>query len=290
MKARPTLYASGPFVMYFPALARLFGSPLRAIIWQALAYSSRPGSDDAEMGYGALSDLTGIPERTLREHTKWLVEQGYLSRRRKSPMIATTVWTLEVAAVDAAGSADSIREPDPAGSADSIRGSAVSAGSMRQDLPDLDAAGSADSSFKKEELGGAVTYSGTEQQQPSTSSEDVKDEAHTPASQPGTVTRPVTTLPQFARAALGNLDNGAKAEWVSAWQTIAEQVTEETLWDPIGHLTRYFVRCKQLRKEPTPDEWMRWYTEDEAKARREYRIERENHRDAAQESHNPFWQ
>jgi hypothetical protein len=118
----------------------------------------------------------------------------------------------------------------------------------------------------------------------------VKDAAHTPASQPGTVTRPVTTLPQFARAALGNLDNGAKAEWVSAWQTIAEQVTEETLWDPIGHLTRYFVRCKQLRKEPTPDEWMRWYTEDEAKARREYRIERENHRDAAQESHNPFWQ
>jgi hypothetical protein len=244
------------------------------------------------MGYAALSQETGIPERTLRDHMRWLVDNDWLSQRRKSPMDATTVWTVNVARVDAAESAGSIRQPDPAGSADSIRQPADTADSTRQDSPTLDAAGSADSTYiREEEDGGDVAYSGSEQHQQK-SDEGVTDGV----SPPGAVTRHVTTeplsLPDFPWWAkqhylLSGLDEVAQSRWMQAWRTVAAQ--QGTSWTANDHLTLYLARCGELKKKPNPEEWIRWFAQDEQKAQQELRLRREE-KDQSQRPTNPDWQ
>jgi hypothetical protein len=40
-------------------------------------------------------------------------------------------------------------------------------------------------------------------------------------------------------------------------------------WDPGQNLTKYLARCKERKKKPNPDEWVRWFAEDDLKAQRE---------------------
>jgi hypothetical protein len=285
---RSTLLAHERFVVYYPSLARLLGHPIRAIVMQALWFE-RDDDDETVMGYALLSERTGVPERTLRDHMKWLCDQGWLSQRRKSPMDATTVWQVRANRVDAAGSADSIRTPDPAGSADSIRDPADSADSIRQDPPTLDAAGSADSSYKKEEElhGGDVTYSGTEQQ-PQVSDEGVTmNGAVAPPAHNAGVTNP--PFPWWARShhLLVDITPEEQHRWLRAWDTITAQIG--TSWDANGHLTHYLARCEELKKSPRPEEWVRWFAQDEQKAQQELRLRREQ-MDEAQRPGNPDWQ
>lgn len=92
-------------------------------------------------------------------------------------------------------------------------------------------------------------------------------------------------FPAFAKARLGDLPYDQRRAWLVAWESV-DSVARE--WDPAMNLTKYFARCRELRRQPQPDEWVRWFTEEELKARREAKAE-EAKREAEDETNERRW-
>lgn len=87
------LLLDGEFIAYYPALAkRLGGQPLRAIIVQALWFRRDRSTDETRMSYEDIGDMVGTSGRTVERQIKWLIENGYISRRRASAVDATSVF------------------------------------------------------------------------------------------------------------------------------------------------------------------------------------------------------
>lgn len=295
----------GHFVAYMPELARQMGNPIRAIILQALWFARDHNTDETTMSYAVLSERTGVSERTLRDHTKWLRDHGHLSSRRRSTMDATQVWSVHLDGEPGTGEDDA--DPDPADSAASSDGpetadpaastdapahtpaeTADPAASIRQISPHLDAADSAASLSVEEELttkndGGAVGEVPTEQQQRHNEC-DATDAG---------VPRAISPVPPFPRWATSHRlliqsTPQQQQDWWQAWVTVhgIESVQDRNL-----SLTHYLARCGELRKSPSPHEWVRWFTEDEGKERRRITAEQQRARqETAGRPTNPWFE
>lgn len=159
------------FIAYLPSLARDLGSPLRAIILQFLHFRARVSQDGkVVMTQAEIGQRVGIPERTLRDHLKWLLDHGHLRKSRVSRSDATSVWevTLDGNKSEQLYEHETIRQISPDRD-DAPSEEEPSHGQTGQkhvaDSAGSDAADSAGSSYKNPEEDAAVTYSGTEQQQ-----------------------------------------------------------------------------------------------------------------------------
>jgi hypothetical protein len=86
---------------------------------------------------------------------------------------------------------------------------------------------------------------------------------------------------------MANMTPDDQGKWLRAWRTVTSQIG--TSWDGNTHLTRYLARCEELKKIPRPEEWVRWFTEDEQKAQQELRLRREQV-ELADRPGNPDWQ
>lgn len=94
------LLLDGEFIAYYPALAKqLGGQPLRAIIVQALWFRRDRSTDETRMSYEDIGEMVGTSGRTVERQVKWLIENGYISRRRASAVDATSVFGVIVSAL-----------------------------------------------------------------------------------------------------------------------------------------------------------------------------------------------
>jgi hypothetical protein len=93
-------------------------------------------------------------------------------------------------------------------------------------------------------------------------------------------------FPMWARAALESVPPQQRTQWERAWRAICSLV--DTHWDPNLHLTKYLARCTELKREPTPSDWTRWFAEDEKDAADKAAQQRKAKKDNP--THNPYWE
>lgn len=105
--------------------------------------------------------------------------------------------------------------------------------------------------------------------------------------------RAIFPEPPFPRWAqehrlLRDLTGQPVMDWLAAWKTVhgIESVQDRNL-----SLTHYLARCGELRKQPSPHEWVRWFTEDEGKERRRIAAEQQRARqETAGRATNPWFE
>lgn len=74
--------------------------------------------------------------------------------------------------------------------------------------------------------------------------------------------------------------------WVAAWDTAQSFVTSAVEYDPQAHLAIYLSRCREERRKPRSDLWLRFFIEDRAKhviALREEQEQLDHHHETPQE-------
>jgi len=250
-----------PFVAYLPSLAVHLGSPLRAIILQALWFARNRVTGETRMPYEELTQRTGITDRTLRSHVKWLRENGHLSSRRSSRMDATQVWEVHldgevsVEVAESATSTDDPRESDDDHVAESatsdVAESATSSSKNKEpliDSPDADASPFVDGEVAGFE-GDLTSSSG------GSKPDAMKVEPTIPLMAP----RPFPLAEQDNLIAWFKVTNGDS--WVAAWNSAVASPTN-IHYDPQVHLAEYLIKCKDQNRQPRPDLWLKFFIED----------------------------
>jgi hypothetical protein len=137
-------------------------------------------------------------------------------------------------------------------------------------------------------LSGAIKKTNEEDQQELLSSPEsvgggVSDSTTEAPSQVGTAS---PEFPMWARAALESAPPQQRPQWVRAWRAVCSLV--DTHWDPNLHLTKYLARCTELKREPTPSDWTRWFAEDEKDAAEKASKQRQHDKDNP--TTNPYWE
>lgn len=102
--------------------------------------------------------------------------------------------------------------------------------------------------------------------------DDEDSEEPSPAAAESTVsqvrdTRPFPVVEQRKLTAWFGVESSEAAQaWLGAWDTAqAATVTSDVDYDPQAHLAIYLSRCREERRSPRSDLWLRFFIEDRAK-------------------------
>lgn len=105
------LLMNDEFVAYFPALGRALGSVEDAVLVQALWFRRERATSTTTATIAELAESVGMTERTARRRLSKLASAGVLSKGRAGAYDATSVWAVNMSALDAS--------PEPANMATS---------------------------------------------------------------------------------------------------------------------------------------------------------------------------